>query len=496
MNQPVLFRPATGWVGDVIPVERDGEFWLYFLHEQRDQPDLGTGWRLVRTRDFVQFEDDGVALPAGGPDEDDFNAYTGSVVVADDGTAHLFYTGQNPCRLGPDGAPVQLVKRATSSDRMRTWTKDPELTLGPPPGYESADWRDPFVFRPSPSEPWRMLVTARHDNGPERRRGVIAQYVSDNLGSWRPAEPFWDPRRYVAHECPDVFQWGNWWYLVYSEFSERFATHYRVARTPDGPWRTPELDTVDGRAFYAAKTVARDGRRFFVGWIATKAGESDDGSWEWAGDLSVLEAHQRPDGSLDFSIPAEVEASFPQVEELFFAAGPDQAGDAADTAKIRLATTDGYLCALTQTDPGAQFLARISLEIDDDTTEAGILIRSSPDGDASYCLRLEPRRQRMVLDRWPRRSTGAMQWQISGDVPHAVELERPCVLDPGVHQIDLLVEGSALVAVLDRRVVLSARMYDRSSGQLGVFVGEGSATFFNLTVATRTRESTETEGAT
>lgn len=487
MPKPVFYRPDTGWVGDVIPVERDGELLLYFLHDERDRAE-GTGWRLVRTRDLVTFQDDGVALPAGDPGDDDFNAYTGSVVRADDGTAHLFYTGQNPRRLGSDGLPVQVVMHAVSTDGLRTWVKDPQLRIGSTPGYETADWRDPFVFRPNSAGPWRMLVTARHQTGPERRRGVVAQLLSDDLQQWRPAAPFWDPRRYIAHECPDVFKWGEWWYLVYSEFSERFATRYRIARSPEGPWSVPDLDTVDGRAFYAGKTVEREGRRFFVGWIATRDGNRDDGRWQWAGEMSIVEAHQRADGTLDFGLPREVVDSFTDVADLSFPDGQDGPDDAVNPrpeAKVHLSAPDGYAVALTADDPGLQFLARFSVDIDPDTTELGVLLRSSPDGDASYCVRLEPQRQRLVFDRWPREVTGPMQWQVSGDVAHAVELERPCRIEPGTHQLDVLVDGDICVAVLDGSVVLSSRLYDRPSGRLGVFVGEGTATFFNTSLATR-----------
>ncbi len=319
----VFFQPSEGWVGDVIPFERDGEFWLFYLHEDRDDPMSGTPWSLVATRDFVRFRDRGVALPSGGPDAADFNAYTGSV-VEDGGRLHMFYTGHNPRRLGPDGVtPLQLVMRASSDDGGATWKKHPESTFGAPEGLEPGDWRDPFVFRASEDEPWRMLLAARHAEGPERRRGLVAQMVSDDLIDWRPAEHFWDPRRYVTHECPDVFQWGDWWYLVYSEFSESFVTRYRMSRSPDGPWLVPDRDTIDGRAFYASKSVERDGRRFFCGWIASKEGAADDGAYQWAGTLSVLECSQNPDGTLAFAgsqedppviWPAVIEKAYAQME--------------------------------------------------------------------------------------------------------------------------------------------------------------------------------------
>jgi beta-fructofuranosidase len=482
----VFFRPPDGFVGDVIPHVVDGEMWLYFLHDPRDAS-RGMGWSLVRTNDFVSFQDGGVALASGGPSALDFNAYTGSV-VADGDVTHLFYTGQNPSVLAEDGVtPLQRVMHAVSKDGSRTWHKDGTFSIVAPEGYEAGDWRDPFVFRPDVSQPWRMLIAARHDSGPARRRGVVAQYVSEDLLSWQLVPPFWDPGRYEGHECPEVFQWGEWWYLVYSEFSERFSTRYRMARSVDGPWRVPEHDAVDGRAFYAAKSLEVSGRRFFVGWIATKESERDDGHWEWAGDMSVLEATQGADGSLAFGIPPELRNSFrcDQPLSLLVADEPATRWTPGEGAPLQLSAPDGYATAVSEAETPRQFLATVVVTIDEDTTECGVVLRATSDADQGYQLRLEPRRGRMVFDRWPRRRTGPRQWQHSGDVPYLVELERPCQLDPGTHVIDLLVDGSAMVATLDNAVALSTRLYDHAAGRLAVFVGEGSATFHRLTVSTR-----------
>lgn len=485
MPGSVFFRPAQGWVGDVIPFERDGEFWLYFLHEHRDGRAAGTGWSLVKTTDFVHFDEVGVALPSGGAEAADHNVYTGSVVVTPE-AAFLFYTGQNPARLGPDGqTPVQLVMRATSVDDMNTWVRQPELTFGAPRGFEPGDWRDPFVFRPSADGPWRMLITSRFDRGPQRRRGVIAQCVSDDLATWRMVEPFWAPGRYIAHECPDVFRWGKWWYLVYSEFSDRFTTCYRIACSPDGPWRAPDRDTVDGRAFYAAKSVARDGRRFFVGWIASREGDTDDGPWQWAGDMSVLEATQGADGQLAFHIPREIQDSFGSAHQVRFTQNEKRVVASNTGAAVSLHGNGGYVDAIAPVEVGEQFFASVTIDIDSDVTQVGLLVRASADGDQCYSIRLEPKQHRMVFDRWPRQRTGPMQWEVSGDTAHAVELERPCRIDPGVHRIDLLVDDSICIVVLDQQVTLSARMYDRTSGHLGVFATEGSARFCDLSVAVK-----------
>ncbi|MBM7503529.1 family 43 glycosylhydrolase [Agromyces aurantiacus] len=487
MTEPVFFRPTDAWVGDVIPWQEDGVFHLFYLHEVRRTPKPGTPWNLITTTDLVRFDDRGVALAAGDDDASDFNAYTGSIVRDADGVHHLFYTGQNPRRLGDDGLPLQLVMHATSVDGMATWQRHPEHTFGASIRYETADWRDPFVFRDEEAGLWRMLIAARHVGGPERRRGVIAQCVSHDLASWQPVEPFWDPRRYITHECPEVFQWGDWWYLVYSEFSESFTTRYRMARSLHGPWRVPEHDSLDGRAYYAAKSAERDGRRFFFGWIASRDGARDDGPWLWAGTLSVLEARQNPDGTLAFGFPAELTASFTEMQSIGFdEADEDELPPAAiGGTPIELRAHDGYRAVVSREELPSAFHAAVTFDIAAGTTECGVLLRSSADGDEGYVIRLEPKRHRMVFDRWPRPRTGDGQWEVSGDVPYVIELERPCHLPPGEHTLEVVVDGDLCVAVLDGRVTLSTRLYDRPAGRLGLFVGEGAAVVTGCRIGTR-----------
>ncbi|WP_104088698.1 glycoside hydrolase family 32 protein [Arthrobacter sp. GMC3] len=472
MIQQGFYKPHDAWVGDVIPWEEDGVFHLFYLHESRLVPKEGMPWHRVVSENVIDFRETGEAIASGGLQSADFNVYTGSIVRDPDGVHHAFYTGQNPAHTGADGLALQLVMHATSRDGMQTWTRHAADTFGATAGYETADWRDPYVFWDEDAQLWRMLITARHAQGPARRRGVIAQCTSSDLENWKPAPPFWDPRRYIAHECPEVFQWGDWWYLVYSEFSEAFTTRYRMARSLAGPWIAPEYDSLDGRAFYAAKSAARDGRRFFFGWIASREGGNDDGAWQWAGTMSVLEAEQREDGTLAFHPAHELRDTFAEPVR-------------TSLSGVHLSAPGGYVDMLTQEDaPNAvRIVARFTIA--ENTSECGVLLRASVDGDEGYSLRLEPKRGRLVFDRWPRRSTGAEQWQISGDVPHAIELERPVALVPGVHELEVIVDGDICVATVDNSTVMSTRLYDRPTGRIGVFAGEGEVTITEFSVAMR-----------
>ncbi|MBG6238429.1 beta-fructofuranosidase [Mycetocola sp. CAN_C7] len=472
MDQRGFYKPDGAWVGDVIPWHEDGVFHLFYLHESRRLPKDGMPWHHVVTENLVDFDSAGEALASGGPSAADFNVYTGSVVLDASGTHHVFYTGQNPSDRGEDGQPVQVVMHATSRDGMSSWQRHDLDTFGATAGYESADWRDPFVFWDDEDQLWRMLITARHTHGPSRRRGVIAQCISRDLSGWEPAPPFWDPRRYIAHECPEVFQLGDWWYLVYSEFSDAFTTRYRMSRSLHGPWIVPEHDTLDGRAYYAAKSAERDGRRYFFGWIASREGSLDDGAWQWAGTLSVLEAEQREDGTLAFHPTTALRETFTQpVEEI--------------CAGTTLHAPDGYADVVTSMDAPSSFRLVARFKITEHTSECGVLLRASADGGEGYALRLEPKRGRLVFDRWPRRATGTEQWQISGDVPFAIELERPCLLGPGEHELEVIVDGNICIATVDNATVLSTRIYDRPAGRIGAFVGEGIVTVEEFSVSSR-----------
>lgn len=481
MNQHMFVKPADGWVGDVIPFADGGRAQLYYLHDARDPQRPGMAWHRYETADFADYTDHGEAIPRGSESSPDLNVYTGSVVESD-GVVHAFYTGFNAAFHEPGCPARQLVMHASRSSDEREWRKHPEHTFGAPAGYEPGDFRDPFVFRPDPSGPWHLLVIARRAEGADRRRGVILDYVSDDLVRWTFRGEFWAPSRYVAIECPEVFRLDGNWYLVYSEFSERFATRYRIGPTAHGPWTVPEFDTVDGRGFYAAKSLELGGGRYFAGWIPTRAGESDDGAWEWAGSLAVHRARTLPDGSLAFGIPPALRASFTDCR----AAEPRPVvGRWSRTGNVLTASVpDGAAAAVTDATPD-QFLLEASIRAVPGTVECGVILRASSDASEGYLLRIEPRRNRLVFDRWPRRRTGPAQWQISGDVPFLPELERPLRPSDGRYDLRVVVDGTICVAYVNDEVALSARIYDRRTGGIGLFVGEGTAEFTNVSIATR-----------
>jgi len=476
-----FYKPHDGWAADFIPLYAQGAFHLFYLKDYRDPATHGEGtpWFHLSTTDFVHFEDHGEALARGAADAQDLFVFTGSAIHAL-GQYHIFYTGHNP-HLRAQGKPEQAVMHAVSDDLV-TWRKVPEDTFFAPAGkddlYEPHDWRDPFVFFDAATNEYGMLLAARLKTGPSRRRGCTALCTSKDLKTWTVRDSFWTPGLYFTHECPDLFQMGEWWYLVFSEFSERCVTRYRMSRSPAGPWLTPPDDTFDGRAYYAAKTASdgtpSDGtRRFVFGWNPTRIGEKDDGAWQWGGNLVVHELVQHADGTLAVQVPDSVDAIYSQRTPVSFTpALGDCTVDASSahlnatgTATAGTATAGAFACATAGSMP-ERFKIEATLSFSEGTQSFGVMLRADDALEAAYYLRFEPHQQRMVFDAWPR----------PGDRPYWPELERPLALAAGQPiPLKIYIEGSVCEIYVNDTVAMSTRLYNLKAGQWGVFASEGSA---------------------
>lgn len=494
----LFYRPEAGFVGDVIPWFEDGVYYLYFLYAHRN-PDRfgeGTSWYLVTTEDFVDYREYGEVLRHGTKEEQDLNAYTGSV-YKENGVYYLYYTGYNaypPYRVQEE--PLQAVMLAKSSDLFH-WEKLPAKTFyASEAQYELSDWRDPYVFRNEERKEYWMLLAARLRQGPKRRRGCVGLCRSADLENWTAAEPLFAPGLYMTHECPELFQMGKWWYLVYSSFSERFATHYRMAESPEGPFLVPQEDTFDGRGFYAGKTASDGKRRFLFGWIPTRKNKNDYGEYEWAGNLIVHELIQQADGTLAAVLPQTVKDAFTQ--ELSLCPGRTLGNctmretKKADTGILTEAdAASSFAAAVYDADLPVQCMMTARFRFRKGTKALGIMLRTDGEFDTGYFIRFEPPMNRMVFDMWPRKIKKEEEdtWEIKGDSPFFAELERKCLLEAEKeYQVEILVEDTACAVYFDGQTVMSARIYNIKKGRPGFFVSEGQGEFYDVHVKIRGKE--------
>jgi beta-fructofuranosidase len=472
----LFYEPADGAAADFVPFYWKGKYYLFYLHDYRDPKKYGTGvpWRLITTSDFVRFAEHGDVLARGRPDEQDHNVYTGCVLEAG-GLFHIYYVGHNRA-FRTEGKRQQAIMRATSPDLLH-WTKQPGELFYAPPGFEPHDWRDPFVFwHERERRYWMIVATRRPPEASRLHGGANAICVSTDLRRWEYLRDLYAPGLYPVNECPDLFRIGSWWYLVFSEFGVRWHTRYRMARSLDGPWLTPEDDLFDDRMFYAAKTASDGKRRFLFGWMPTLKDGKDAGRIEWGGSLVVHEVVQRADGTLAVRIPEEVARSFPRKQECRFqsALGPVH----AESGGVRIDSPGEFSWAAAGRMPD-RFKVEIRVRFERPTQAFGLLLRAAPDRRSGYAFRFEPARNRVRFHEWP---------VAKPCFENAMECgwERALPLRGG-QQMDLtlLVDGSACVLYAGGEYALSARMYDLPAGDWGVFAEQGQARFLDARVWTR-----------
>ena len=482
------FKPADGEAaGDAMPFHWNGEWHVFYLkpppgawgYPDRAKNSMG---HLV-SKDLVDWTDLPTALKPGDPGEPDCDGvWTGSV-IEHNGAFHFFYTGYNR-----DPEPRQTICHATSDDLVH-WTKDDAnpVIRPDPQWYEVIDWRDPFVYWDADRGHYSMLIAARLNAGPEFRRGCIADAYSTDLRAWELHEPRWTPRLTHCMECPELFQLGDYWYLVYSRYSEDAQTIYRVAKSPDGPWQSRRLDSIEGRRFYAAKSASDGARRVTFAWTHVRTRDQADAPWEWGGAFcSPRELVSLSDGTLISRLVPEVAASYAATADFGF---EGHYGEWRRDGTAIVGDAPGiYGHGLLDT-PREELLLDTEVEIAPGTTAAGILIEPETDLSSGFYVSIEPLKARVVLNLWPQAMDPLWQSLAPVDTPPQAQLDNPLIERPlaivpkdGRYRVRLLRKDSLLECFVADQVALSYRIYERRDRMFGLFVQEGTARFNDLTV--------------
>ncbi|HYF94867.1 MAG TPA: glycoside hydrolase family 32 protein [Symbiobacteriaceae bacterium] len=459
-------RAAGAWFGDPVPFYWDGVYHLFYVWDQGHLvlPRVCHSWGHFVSRDLVAWEEAPMAIEP----EPEASCGTGSVFHKD-GVFHLYYLGRY---FTPNGVMYETMCHATSRDLIH-WVKDADNPFSRPDltRYAISDWRDGFpIWNEAAGEYW-MLVTASLPGGPAGRRGCLALLTSPDLRRWEAKAPFWAPCLTRHIECPDLFAWNGWWYLIWSGHrTPEGGTFYRRSRSITGPWETPPVDTFDGSAFYAAKTAGAGGRRFLFGWTGTRKGDTDAGVMQWGGHGLVREIWQDADGylwprcvperlALGSPLPAPVWT--PQLGQWSGAAG----GHGAD-----LAVAHRWGLAYATAPAPRNCLLRCRFTPVGPTQRFGLYLRTDEQLCAGYQVTVEPGRNRVSLTGFGPQDTSPVQPMI-----------RPLTCTPGQsHELAVFVSGTITEVFVDGRVALANRLYDHRGPTIGLFVEEGAGIFSEI----------------
>lgn len=455
---------------DVIPYYENGTYYLFYLRDLREPERMGEGcpWCLLTTKDFVHYLEHDEVLPRGPVGSQDRWVFTGSCIKAND-EYYIFYTGHNH-HLAEQGKPTQKLLLAKSKDLLH-WAKDPSFALEAPEWLEMHDYRDPYVYYDEKDQIYRMLIMGRlKTEAPENTKGMTLMLTSSDLHNWDlHREPFYAPQAYYAHECPDLFKMGEWWYLVFSEFPDKCSTTYRMAKDPAGPWKTPKINTFDAHAFYAAKSASDGERRIMFGWNCTKEGARDDGTWQWGGNIIPHELVQDEDGTLYVRCPQEILDSY-NVPATFNGGKQWNQVTALENG-YSVGSNEGKSIVLLGDLPD-KCLFETDFTVEDEIGDFGIMLRADELANQFYAIKFEPMYNRLALDRIPRKDP---------TVHFQADTERYCPIVPGQrNKLRVIIEESVLEVYVNDRVAMSARMYDYPKGKVGFYSHNTKAVFENV----------------
>jgi beta-fructofuranosidase len=278
------YLPPRNWMNDpngVICWRR--EYHLFYQHNPMGANWGNMHWGHAVSPDLIHWTDLPMALAPtpGGPDE--AGCFSGCAV--NNGLPTLLYTGVRGERFD-----VQTQCMATSADGLLTWDKHPQnpvLCDVPPESGQTADFRDPFVWKDG--NYWYMVVGSRI-NG---QGGAVFLYRSQFLTVWEYLNPLFigdGPETGVIWECPNFFKLGERWVLIISAHagSETWRVLYFVGDYDNHCFTPTSSGVLDYDRMYAPLSMLDENdRRVLFGWIREARSDEAQRQAGWSGVQSI-----------------------------------------------------------------------------------------------------------------------------------------------------------------------------------------------------------------
>lgn len=430
-------------------------------------------WFALSTTDLVRYEpvtDRELLGSSSDPCAQDFALGTGNVVRKED-TFFAFYTGHNPNAPSACAPRREGVMLATTTNLDAGFSRFQAFsTIYPPLGQgfeETNNFRDPQVFQDPASGLYHMSVAARKSvNG--QLRGVIVKYTSNDLMNWSGPEVLYDgdDMLYFMLETPQMSRIGAFYYLTFSDIDSKLV-FYRKSHSPYGPWMKPTgLERFEGTGIYAAKVSTNDlGQQYVFGWTHDLAGHEDTGSPSWAGNLVAHTLNQLPDGDLVVALPPAVR-SYLETQGLdpgfHGVRGSAAAGPVPGSYSFDAGPMTGLASAEFRAVSAARYLLSATFEFDERAGDFGVTLGGECDGTENlYTLRFVPDEDKVRFDRQPP-SQLTLDTKSVSDVPLALTVDTD-------YRLDVVVEGSMIVAYVNNQAALSMRAYNAASRCWGLF---------------------------
>lgn len=253
------FKNAEGWrpeenvfVGDCMPYSDSKRFHVIYLKDRHHHGSKwGRGahqWSHISTDDFVTWQIHPNVVEIDDPSEG--SICTGSHIECD-GKHYLYYTVRT-C----DGSPA-AIRRSISDDGYH-YVKDREFGFTLSEKYNSASARDPKVVLSDDGLYHMILTSTLISEG----KGCLVHLTSPDAENWTETdEPIYVAPDGNEPECPDYFEFGGTYYLV---FSHHIKAQYMYSDRPFTDWKVPEKSNIPCES--VPKAAIWNGKIVFVGF--------------------------------------------------------------------------------------------------------------------------------------------------------------------------------------------------------------------------------------
>lgn len=259
-NMPRLryhFEPEKGWINDPNGLcWFNGEYHAFFQHNPFAAKWDTMHWGHAVSQDLLHWEELPIALYPTEPYENGDGCFSGSALEKD-GVLYLMYT-----TVSKEQGQTQSIAMTRDGRTFTKYEGNPVIAHSPV-DPSNKDFRDPKIF--PYGDGYRMVCGAGIGG-----EASVLLYRSDDLLHWEYVGPIFQSRDFgPVPECPDLFQLGGKWVLVFSRMDESRASQFIVGDF-DGEHFTPESYQIveKGREFYAPQTfLDPKGRRIMIGWL-------------------------------------------------------------------------------------------------------------------------------------------------------------------------------------------------------------------------------------
>lgn len=440
------FLPPSNWMNDPNGlIQWNGKTHLFYQHNPGSPLWGNMHWGHAVSADLIHWTDLPIALTPTPGDPDEAGCFSGCAV--NNGLPTFIYTGTRGARHD-----IQTQCLATSQDDLLTWQKyadNPVLSEVPPEAGQTADFRDPFVWKDG--DTWFMVLGSRiKDVG-----GAVFLYHSPNLIDWEYLNPLLIgdiKRNGVIWECPNFFKLGDSWVLIISTHtgSATGTVIYFVGSYENNHFVPNYEGILDYGELYAPLTfVDEQNRRLLFGWVREARSAEAQRQAGWSGVQSVprvlkLDAQKRL-----------TMAPAPEIERL--RGSQQHYGSLELSQNISLDITGRALDIVAEFAPTQSGTCGLSVACSEDRSERTDIVYDTGSG------------QLTVRRITPQTNQGSTDYIRSA--PLSLEDEEPL-------RLRVLLDGSVLEIIANDRTSLTARTYpaQRDSEHVQLF---GTAAHLN-----------------